>query len=285
VPLGRIGVAGAVAAGALTLVSGARAALLPPSWTEIQTGPDGGAVWQGVIPNRYVAGATRPSVVYVPPDAGSGGRYPVMYLLHGLPGSPYSFVDGLRLASIADRLIVAGRVRPFIAVMPSANTAVLYKGEWTGARESFLVDNVVPWVDAHLPTIPSARGRSIAGLSAGGYGAIDIGLRHAGLFGVLESWSGYFRATVSADDPSLLVERKAALLRRLGTRFFLSCGSTTDGATARLAHAYAEELSTLRLSHELFLAPGGHNGRFWRLQLPRALEFALRPPTSPAARA
>jgi enterochelin esterase-like enzyme len=255
------------------------AALLPSSWTEIQTGPDGGAVWQGPIPNRYVARSTRPSLVYLPPGAGWGARYPALYLLHGLPGSPYSFVDGLRLASTADRLIVAGRVRPFIGVMPVANTAVLYKGEWTGARENYVVDDVVPWVDAHLPTMPD---RSIAGFSAGGYGAIDIGLRHAGMFDVLESWSGYFRPPTrtagSAHDPSLLAERKASLLRRLGTRFFLSCGSTTDRRTALLARVFARELTELRLPHELFLAPGGHDGRFWRSQLPRALEFALRPP-------
>jgi len=34
----------------------------------------------------------------------------------------------------------------------------------------------------------------LAGFSAGAYGSLDIGLRHPGLFGTLESWSGYFRA-------------------------------------------------------------------------------------------
>jgi S-formylglutathione hydrolase FrmB len=34
---------------------------------------------------------------------------------------------------------------------------------------------------------------TIAGLSSGGYGAVDIGLRHPGLFGAIESWSGYYR--------------------------------------------------------------------------------------------
>src|SRR5206468_10463279 len=113
-----------------------------------------------------------------------------------------------------------------------------------GHLERYLVHDVVPWVDGHLPTIPSRAGRVLAGLSAGGYGAVDIGLRHPTLFGTLEAWSGYFHplragalvdagsAELQAHDPSLLAQREAPLLRRLGTRFFLSSGTTADRATA-----------------------------------------------------
>jgi enterochelin esterase-like enzyme len=269
----RIAIVAALAAGggSATVASAQAPAtlLLPPAWTEIQTGPAGGSVWQGSIPNRFVAGATRAAVVYLPPGASPRRRYPVVYLLHGLPGSPYSFVFGLRLAAVADGLIAAGRIAPFIGVMPSANTASLYKGEWTGSRADYVVRSVVPWIDAHLPTIASAAGRTLAGLSAGGSGAIEIGLSHPRAFGALEAWSGTFAQ----------VDRRTAetapLLRHLGTRFFLSCGSTADRRTAALTQRFAGELDALRLRHELVLAPGGHDGRFWRLQLPRALEFAV----------
>jgi enterochelin esterase-like enzyme len=124
-------------------------------------------------------------------------------------------------------------------------------------------------------------------LSAGGYGAVDIGLRHPGLFGTLESWSGYFMPfrdgplrnasarELAAHDPSLLVRNEAPQLRRLGTRFYLSCGSTADARTAALAKAFAHELDSLRLPHALYLAPGAHDGRFWLAQLPAALQYAL----------
>jgi hypothetical protein len=58
-------------------------------------------------------------------------------------------------------------------------------------------------------------------------------------------------------------------------RFYLSSGSTGDRKTAAVAVAFAHELSVLRLPHELYLRPGGHNGRFWRSQFPRALRYAL----------
>ena len=55
-----------------------------------------------------------------------------------------------------------------------------------------MVDDVVPFVDAHLATVAAPKGRVLAGFSAGGFGAVYIALRHPGLFGAVESWSGYF---------------------------------------------------------------------------------------------
>jgi len=113
-----------------------------------------------------------------------------------------------------------------------------------------------------------------------------MGVRHPRVFGTLEAWSGYFRplrdgtlrhasATVlAAHDPMLVVRREARLLRQLDVRFFLSCGSTHDRMTESFARSFAAELASLRIPHELFLAPGGHDGAFWRAQLPAALAYS-----------
>ncbi|HEU5477233.1 MAG TPA: alpha/beta hydrolase-fold protein [Gaiellaceae bacterium] len=259
---------------------------LPRPFVRIGVGPAGGSVWQGLIPDRSLPELRRPSVVYLPPHMTTGTRYAVLYLLHGFRGSPWQFSAGLNLATAADRAIASGAVRPFIAVAPPAGLTFRYDGEWAGPWERYLVHDVVPWVDAHLPAARTRSERAIAGLSAGGFGAVDIGLRHPRLFGTLEAWSGYFRPLrdgpfrhadarkLAAHDPLLLVRRRAALLGRLGTRVYLSCG-TTDRRTASLAVAFADELSLLRLPHRLSLGPGGHNGRFWRSQLPKALRYAL----------
>jgi enterochelin esterase-like enzyme len=260
------------------------------SFREIETGPAGGSVWQGVIPNPFVPGARRASVVYLPPGATGAERYPVVFLLHGLPGSPYSYVYGLRFAETADALVAADAVPPFVAVAPAAGAGDRFHGEWTGVWERFVVHAVVPWVDANLPVLPGRRDRSIAGLSAGGYGAVDIGLRHPRLFGTLEAWSGYFAPirdgslrharpeVLAAHDPTRLIARGARRLRRLGMRFFVSCGTTHDRVNASFARAFAARLRSLRLPHRLWLAPGAHDGKLWRAQLPAALEYALSRP-------
>ena len=276
-----------VAALAALALSGSRApAAVPPGFHRIGSGPDGGLVVQGWIRSSIQPRFFRPTVVYLPPGFDPSHRYPVVYLLQGFPGSPYEYVDGIDLPSYADSQIAAGTLPPFIAVIPPAGIDA-YHGDWTGVWERYLVHDVVPWADANLPTIAARRGRVLAGLSAGGYGAADIGLRHPELFSTLEAWSGYFHplragALVDADaaarqahDPSLLVGRESPLLRRLGTRFFLSSGTTHDRATAAETKRFSAELRTLRIPHRLWLAPGGHDGRLWRAQLPAALAYAF----------
>jgi enterochelin esterase-like enzyme len=260
--------------------------LVPAGSTSIGHGPAGGTLWQRVIPDPALPIALRPTVFYLPPNAVPGRRYPVVYFLHGFPGSPYQFVDGLRLAQVADSAIRSGAVPPFVAVVPPAGFDV-HRGDWAGPWEDYLVRDVVPWVDANLPTLAAASERTLAGLSAGGYGAVDIGLRHPRMFGTLEAWSGYFQplreeslahadhTSLDAHDPSLLVRQEAPLLRRLGTRFFLSCGTTHDKETAAGTKLFSVELRSLGLAHRLWLAPGGHDGKLWRAQLPAALTYAL----------
>ena len=53
-------------------------------------------------------------------------------------------------------------------------------------------------IDRRYRTDASRSGRALVGLSAGGDGAFNIGLRTLEDFGAVESWSGYFVAT----DPS-----------------------------------------------------------------------------------
>jgi enterochelin esterase-like enzyme len=256
----------------------------------VASGPDGGVVLRGRIPNLVVHWDRRSSAVYLPPGfQASGGRYPVIFLLHGFPGSPSGFYDSLRLAKIADGLISAHRIRPFIAVMPVAGriTGKRSNEEWAGQWETYLVRDVVPWTAAHLPVSESEPDRAIAGLSAGAFGAIDIALRHPGLFGVAESWSGYFQplhdgpfahasaAELAAHNPTLLVRREAALLRHRHVRFYLATGFNHGGIFRRWTYEFARELGGLHLPYRVWGSKQPDGGRYLRLQLPAALEFAF----------
>jgi enterochelin esterase-like enzyme len=247
-----------------------------PGFAPFATGPNGGTVLTGTFP-----GAERPGYVYLPPGYSRAHRYPVVYLLHGMPGSPSEYLDGTNLAPFADAAISSGRLRPFIAVMPAAGPDRKYDGEWAGPWEREVVDDVLPFIDAHLATVATAKGRVLAGLSAGGFGAVYIAMRHPSLFGVVESWSGYFHplrdgpfkhdtnAQLHANDPRLLV-RDAR-----GMRFFLSTGPyhshwirpAETQTFARLLRAAGVQVRTLvydRLKGE------------WRAQFDAGLTWALR---------
>jgi putative tributyrin esterase len=248
----------------------------------LTTGPHGGQVLEGTIP-----GTLRPACIYLPPGYDPSRRYPVVYLLHGLPGSPTEYVFGTRIATFADIGIAAHRLRPFIAVMPPAGDTAAYGGEWAGPWERELVQRVIPWVDAHLAADRAASGRILAGLSAGGYGALDIGLRHPRLFGTLESWSGYFAPlhdgpfknagapTLAANDPVLLARAQAPELRAAGMHFFVSTGPQhSRRILPASSRGFAGELRSLGLRVEFRTVPTLR--REWRAQLDAGLTWALR---------
>ncbi len=280
------GLAFAFAPAAAGRASRSAEAIAPYGWVRIAAGPYGGTVWQGVIPNGADPGHPRASLVYLPPGVEPDLRYPGLYLLHGLRGSPYSFVGGLRLAAVADTLIHSRRVRPFIAVMPPAGQSPQFDGEWTGPWERFVAHDVLPWSERHLPLSHARRARVLAGFSAGAYGAVDMGLRHPGLFGTLESWSGYFKAPRdgslanatpserAAHDPRTLLPAAAPELRAGGVHFFLSAGRR-EPRTLLATRAFARRLSDLGLEHVLWVTAGGHHGRTWRAVLPAGLLYAF----------
>jgi enterochelin esterase-like enzyme len=263
------------------LLAIAATALALPGFSHLTSGPAGGQVLTGTIP-----GTPRAACIYLPPHVELARRYPVVYLLHGLPGSPNEYVFGTQIGQFADGGIAAGRLRPFIAVMPPAGTTAAYGGEWAGRWEKELVDVVVPWVDSHLPAIDSANGRVIAGLSAGGFGAMDIALRNPRIFGTAESWSGYFEplhdgpfAHASADDlaandPVLLARTEGAQLRARGVRFFVSTGPYhSRQINPASTEAFAKELRNLRIkvAYRSFAERRGE----WRDQLDAGLRWAL----------
>jgi S-formylglutathione hydrolase FrmB len=121
-------------------------------------------------------------------DAHPGRHYPVLYLLHGGAGT---WTDWTALGAAAS---TAGR--EVIVVMPDGGKGGWYT-DWQsfGAGgppkwETFHIGSLVPWVDANLRTIPTKRGRAIAGLSMGGYGAMNYAGRHPELFTAVSAYSG-----------------------------------------------------------------------------------------------
>jgi S-formylglutathione hydrolase FrmB len=124
-------------------------------------------------------------------DPSSGTRYPVLYLLHGALGTykdwPANGAEGM----VGDM--------PVIVVMPDDGRDGSYS-DWYGSEvvelgqppawESFHIGELVPWIDAHYPTIAAPGGRSVAGLSSGGEGAMKYAAAHPGVFGAAGEFSG-----------------------------------------------------------------------------------------------
>ena len=265
----------------LSLPSIIAACCLLPGFAPYNTGSAGGSVLTGTFP-----GEQRPGFVYLPPGFTTDRRYPVVYLLHGMPGSPTEFLDGTDLANWADTEVAQGAVAPFIAILPAAGPDRGYNGEWAGPVAAQLVQRIVPFIDGHLPTIRNPQGRVIAGLSAGGFGAVDIGLHHLDLFGTIEAWSAYFTPLrdgpfkhasprmLAANDPTKLAAAFAAVMRRDRTRFFLSTGpGHSHWFKPVQTAAFLGELRALSIpvSYHVYASSKGE----WREQLDTGLSWAF----------
>ena len=150
--------------------------------------------------------------VYLPPGYEDGGEsYPAVYCLTGFTGRGKMLLNDAaftpNLAQRLDKLIIAGTIRPMIAVMPNCFT--YYGGSQyinstaTGRYEDYLTDEIVPFVDKNFRTVADRESRAVMGISSGGYGSMIMGLRHPDVFGLACSISGdaYFEHCYLSDIP------------------------------------------------------------------------------------
>jgi enterochelin esterase-like enzyme len=123
-------------------------------------------------------GRSMPYEVYLPDGYKSGQQYySVLYLLHGAGGDERAWPELGHIKDKADRLIETAAIPPAIIVMPGCPACWWADGAKERAETAFWSD-LVPLIDMRYRTIEAREGRLIAGLSAGGYGAVRYGLRY-----------------------------------------------------------------------------------------------------------
>ena len=230
-----------------------------------------------------------PTQVYLPPFySPRGRRYPVVYFLHGLPANPQSYRQN---SFVADALVTAHASAIVVAPQGAreADSDREYLNwssteNWPGA----ISYDLTSCIDRRFHTIAARHGRALIGLSAGGYGAFNIGLRSLRRFGAVESWSGYFVAT----DPSgyhvlelgspqaqqaatvLSGSALASELARWPALIAFYVGSSDD-RFADVNQAFAASLSNSGIPHVFRVYPGGHSAALWQPQAPAWLSMAL----------
>lgn len=123
-----------------------------------------------------------PYTVYLPDDyEESGLSYPVLYLLHGSTGSEMSWANSGKIKSTADRLIEEGKINSLIIVMPGHNESWWADGN-DEAAQTALIEDLFPHVEKTYRTVDERQGRAVAGLSAGGFGTVNLVLQFPEMF-------------------------------------------------------------------------------------------------------
>jgi S-formylglutathione hydrolase FrmB len=124
-------------------------------------------------------------MVTLPEGYDSATRYPVHYTLHGAGDYP----NATRNKDIIENA-TAGV--PLITVMPNGSGRGWYTNWLRGDQnwETFHLDQLIPFIDANLSTVPTREGRAISGHSMGGFGAFHYAEHRPDLFSYVGSYSG-----------------------------------------------------------------------------------------------
>lgn len=130
----------------------------------------------------------RKMVVYLPAGYNeSSHRYPVIYFLPNPSRSYRADFDQRGAQGLFDRAIAAGVINKFILVSVDMNTPLgcswYVNSPVTGNWEDFMIQDLVPFIDANFKTLPNRDSRGIAGDFMGGHGAIRLAMKHPDVFG------------------------------------------------------------------------------------------------------
>lgn len=154
-------------------------------------------------------GTKRRMTVYTPPTYDKGGKYPVLYLLHGAGGDEEAWPTLGRAAQILDNLIAAGKAKPMIVVMTNGNANCdAAPGEWHRGmyKPSFMSHNesqpkatteeaykdVMKYIESNYHVLKGKKNTAICGLSMGGYHSYAISKIYPGKF----DYIGLFSAAI-----------------------------------------------------------------------------------------
>ena len=163
-----------------------------------------GSIEINVHKSPVLNGAMRQIFVYTPPgyDKNRSQRYPVLYLLHGSNDLAAGWTMAGNANLILDNLQAEKKAVPMIVVMPWGHALPFGARPTEGQPsnnemyERYLLNDVMPLVEAKYRAAPGRQNRAIMGLSMGGSQALQIAMGHLEQFGSL----GVFGSGISRSD-------------------------------------------------------------------------------------
>ncbi|MDF2157056.1 alpha/beta hydrolase family protein [Algoriphagus sp. CAU 1675] len=225
--------------------------------------------------------------------------YPVIYLLHGGSGSFSDWHQKVTEPGLVNRM---AEEQDLIIVTPGVGPSCYYydSPKMDSVRyETYLIQELIPFVDENYRTLNQRESRAITGLSMGGHGAIWLSARHPELFVAAGSMSGVMNIDtrmwkVPEEFGTLRSTQQKAMLgedlnydgpefnsytavgyvgkmKENGLHLILDCG--VDDfliATNRQMHQLLLENGT---PHEYIERPGAHTWPYWTEALPVHLLF------------
>ncbi len=210
-------------------------------------------------------------------------RYPVVYLLNGHGGDHRSWSYVINLDSLATAY-------GMIIVCPTGLNSWYWDApaDSTLKMESYVTEDLVPWVDSNYRTVADRAGRAITGLSMGGHGGLWLGLRHADMFGNAgatsggvdirpfpQKWNmadrlGPYAGNERVWDEHTVINLVPSVIPGQVNIIF-DCG--TEDFFYEVNNELHHALAKRGVPHTYLTSPGAHNSDYWRRSIVPQLQF------------
>lgn len=251
------------------------------------------SVFSAVMQKNLKAAVTLPSTYQ------SGNQsYPVLYLLHGGSGAFDDWHKKVTEPGLVNRLSDQYNL---IIVTPGVGPASYYYDSplMDSVRyETYMIEELIPFVDKNYRTLAQKESRAITGLSMGGHGAIMLSAKHPELFVAAGSMSGVMNIdtrmwTVPEDFRKLRQEGQKQMLGEInynapdfnsytavglarkihenGLALIIDCG--VDDFLIHTNRQLRSILLWNQTPHDYIERPGAHTWTYWTESLPVHLLF------------
>jgi len=216
--------------------------------------------------------------VYVPARFRATRSYPLLVVHDGLDYLRFS-----SLRTVLDNLIHRGEVAPMVVALTQSRFRL---GEYAGDERHtrFVVDELLPALEARYPLSPGARHRGLMGASFGAVASLSVAVSHPTVFGCLLLQSGSFAFTdIGASRRGPVFEPVVELVNayrerpiRCADRVFVSCGVYESLIYEN--RSLVPLLQKTGMDVRFVEAWDGHNWENWRDRLRQGLSWLFPGP-------
>jgi enterochelin esterase-like enzyme len=218
--------------------------------------------------SKSLAGVRR-LTVYTPPgyDKNRSTRYPVLYLFHGANADENAWYRLGRANLILDNLLAAGKIQPFIVVMPFGY-GVTPGGPQADNTAKFgkdLIEDVIPYIESSYRTLTDRNNRAIVGLSMGGGQALSIGLNNVDLFSYVGGFSSGLGNAANYPKTYAKIAANADEANKRLKLVWIGCGKE-DGQFGQ-SKSLSDFLTANNVKHTFRETSGAHTWMVWRRYL------------------